>query len=315
MQEAPLMLKNKTARRIKDIPGFVFPGGVRVIINFTVDFDAMIFRKFLREPKLWCAQGEFGGRTGLWRLLDVFGEFDVRTTLFLPGQTGLLYPEVLRRAVREGHEIANHMWDHHIPPTLEEEAVHIDRTDTLIKGLTGQYPAGTRPEGWFTLPRTGDDYPGGSVSEATGALLLEAGCGYFGNSMADDIPRYWITDYDRRHTLLMLPYYYAMDTQFFMFFPGVGKGSGLVQTRALWENWAAELEGVRAWGRQSTFVIQPYLMQFGAARAVLDRLMRAVTGDPDLWSATSGACAAYWKQAYPADRTLRFEKAAWLDEE
>ena len=24
MQEAPLMLKNKTARRIKDIPGFVF---------------------------------------------------------------------------------------------------------------------------------------------------------------------------------------------------------------------------------------------------------------------------------------------------
>ena len=38
------------------------------------------------------------------------------------------------------------MWDHHIPLTLEEEAVHIDRTDTLIKGLTGQYPAGTRSE-------------------------------------------------------------------------------------------------------------------------------------------------------------------------
>ena len=107
MQEAPLMLKNKTARRIKDIPGFVFPGGVKVIINFTVDFDAMIFRKFLREPKLWCAQGEFGGRTGLWRLLDVFGEFDVRTTLFLPGQTGLLYPEVLRRAD-----------DDHLPPPV-----------------------------------------------------------------------------------------------------------------------------------------------------------------------------------------------------
>ena len=37
---------------------------------------------------------------------------------YLPGQTGLLYPEVLRRAVREGHEIANHMWDHHIPRRL-----------------------------------------------------------------------------------------------------------------------------------------------------------------------------------------------------
>lgn len=78
----------------------------------------------------------------MWRLLDVFGEFDVRTTLFLPGQTGLLYPEVLRRAVREGHEIANHMWDHHIPPTLEEEPSTSTGTDTLIKGLTGQYPGG-----------------------------------------------------------------------------------------------------------------------------------------------------------------------------
>ena len=77
----------------------------------------------------------------------------------------------------------------------------------------------------------------------------------------------------------------------------------------------AELEGVRAWGRQSTFVIQPYLMQFGAARAVRDRLMRAITGDPGLWCVTSGTCAAYWKQAYPADRTLRFEKAERLDDE
>lgn len=75
----------------------------------------MIFRKFLREPKLWCAQGEFGGRTGLWRLLDVFGEFDVRTTLFLPGQTGLLYPGSTPARRAGGHEIANHMWSPHPP--------------------------------------------------------------------------------------------------------------------------------------------------------------------------------------------------------
>ena len=95
----------------------------------------------------------------------------------------------------------------------------------------------------------------------------------------------------------------------------MGKGSGLVQTRALWENWAAELEGVRAWGRQSTFVIQPYLMQFGAARAVLDRLMRAVTGAPRSLERHFWSVRGLLKQAYPADRTLRFEKAAWLDEE
>lgn len=122
MQETPLMLKNKKARPTKEIADFVFPPGVRVIINFTIDFDAMIYRKFLNEPKLWCAQGEFGGRTGLWRLLDILKEFNIPATLFLPGQTGLLYPRVLRRAVQEGHEIANHMWNHRIPSTLKEAA-------------------------------------------------------------------------------------------------------------------------------------------------------------------------------------------------
>lgn len=146
MDDTPLMLKNTAAPRIREIPDFVFPEGVRVLINFTVDFDAMIFRKYLQEPRLWCAQGEFGGRAGLGRLLDLFRDYGIRSTLFLPGQTGLLYPEVVRRAAREGHEVANHMWDHHIPATFEEEREHLALADGLIRSLTGRYPAGTRSE-------------------------------------------------------------------------------------------------------------------------------------------------------------------------
>ena len=59
MDDKPLMLKNTDAPRIREIDGFAFPEGVRVLINFTVDFDAMIFRKFLGDPRLWCAHGEF----------------------------------------------------------------------------------------------------------------------------------------------------------------------------------------------------------------------------------------------------------------
>lgn len=146
MDDKPLMLKNTATPRIREIDGFAFPEGVRVLINFTVDFDAMIFRRFLGEPRLWCAQGEFGGRAGMGRLLDLFRDVGIPTTLFLPGQTGLLYPEVVRRAAREGHEVANHMWDHHIPATFEEEREHLARTDGLIRTLTGRYPAGTRSE-------------------------------------------------------------------------------------------------------------------------------------------------------------------------
>ena len=128
--------------------------------------------------------------------------------------------------------------------------------------------------------------------------------------MADDIPHYCVLDEEGPRTLLALPYYYAHDAQFFVFFPGIGRGSGLLRTRALWENWSAELEGAAAYGRQATLVMQPYLMQSGPARKVLADLA-ALLKEGLYWTATASGCAAYWRDAYPAERTLHLEKAVW----
>lgn len=284
MQEAPLMLKNKTARRIKDIPGFVFPGGVKVIINFTVDFDAMIFRKFLREPKLWCAQGEFGGRTGLWRLLDVFGEFDVRTTLFLPGQTGLLYPEVLRRAVREGHEIANHMWDHHIPTTLEEEAVHMDRTDTLIKGLTGQYPAGTR-------------------SEHDLAALRDHAYTYVSYTPQGEFPFYVYYE-NMGKWMLNLPISFIHDDAMFFYFGWFGSRNEQQRIQSP-EAFLQTLLEAYAAARETTgymnIVIHPHLCGRLCRLEMLRRFFRRTRENGDVLFATSAWLADYILERFPAE--------------
>lgn len=74
----------------------------------------------------------------------------------------------------------------------------------------------------------------------------------------------------------MLPYYYAMDTQFFMF-SQVGKGSGLVQTRARFgktgpPSWKGAGVG------KAVHICDPAVSHaVRAARAVLDRLMWAIT--------------------------------------
>src|SRR5215207_4891415 len=62
----------------------------------------------------------------------------------------------------------------------------------LHEGL--EEAAGRRPSGWFSLPRQGDAFAGGSVSPHTMDLLIEAGFAYFGNGLADDIPHWWVTD-------------------------------------------------------------------------------------------------------------------------
>ena len=225
--------------------GIVWPAG-KAAVSVVVDYSVPAGAEGIDEAAIAYARTVWGNAVSGGWLIDYLNAYGVKATFAVPLAMARAFPESVRRAHADGHEIAAGSFAKEDVAGLspDEERERIERTFSGLAELTG-----TRPEGWFTLPRTGDDYPGGSVSGATGELLLEAGCGYFGNSMADDIPHYWITDYDRRRTLLMLPYYYAMDTQFFMFFPGVGKGSGLVQTRALWENWAAELEGVRALGK------------------------------------------------------------------
>jgi hypothetical protein len=35
---------------------------VRIAVNFTADFDAMLLRRLFNEPPMQLAKGEFGGR-------------------------------------------------------------------------------------------------------------------------------------------------------------------------------------------------------------------------------------------------------------
>ena len=48
--------------RYEFIDDLKWPDGARMAVNFTADFDAMLFRRILNEPALQLAKGEFGGR-------------------------------------------------------------------------------------------------------------------------------------------------------------------------------------------------------------------------------------------------------------
>src|ERR1700746_1729000 len=100
------------AGRHQFIPDLTWPEGVRIAVNFTCDFDAMLLRRLLNEPPTQLAKGEFGGRVGIWRLIELFDVHGVRATIFTPGRICELYPEALRAVVESGHEIADHMWEH-----------------------------------------------------------------------------------------------------------------------------------------------------------------------------------------------------------
>ena len=111
--------------RHRRIARVAWPDGNRIAVNFTADFDAMLLRRLLNEPPMQLAKGEFGGRTGIWRLIALFDSHDIRATIFTPGRIRELYPQALHAAHASGHEIADHMWEHHVPRDMQLELDHL----------------------------------------------------------------------------------------------------------------------------------------------------------------------------------------------
>src|SRR5438445_11845951 len=86
------------------IPDFGYPPGVRIAVNFTLDFDSMLLRRLLNAPPMPLAKGEFGGRVGIWRLMELFEAHGVRATILTPGRACQLSPAALRAAVGSRHQ-------------------------------------------------------------------------------------------------------------------------------------------------------------------------------------------------------------------
>jgi polysaccharide deacetylase family sporulation protein PdaB len=85
------------------------------------------------------------------QILDILNQYQAKATFFVLGKRVQKYPKIAIREVNEGHEIANHTFDHHFlknvsPEKLKEE---IRQTQDIIFDITEQLPNVFRPPGGF----------------------------------------------------------------------------------------------------------------------------------------------------------------------
>lgn len=85
-------------------------------------------------------------------VLDILREYGIKATFFVIGENAELYPEPLKRAIEEGHEIGNHTYSHpHMRKLsrLETEKEILLCQEILCEGF-GVVPSVFRPpEGFF----------------------------------------------------------------------------------------------------------------------------------------------------------------------
>jgi len=81
------------------------------------------------------------------KLLDLLAAHHMKATFFVVGQNAADHPDILRRAVKEGHEIANHSWSHPNLGKMSDDAVRreVQKTDDAISAAIGKRPTLLRP--------------------------------------------------------------------------------------------------------------------------------------------------------------------------
>ena len=81
------------------------------------------------------------------KLLDLLAAHHIKATFFVIGENVAEHPDIVARAAREGHEIANHSWSHPNLAKMSDEGVRrqLWRTDDAIKSATGTRPTLLRP--------------------------------------------------------------------------------------------------------------------------------------------------------------------------
>ncbi|MSO76307.1 MAG: hypothetical protein EXQ87_05275 [Alphaproteobacteria bacterium] len=285
-----------------------WPDGARCAVAITVDLSLAEDGTGIRPQDLASAQALFAMNDGLAEVRAALRRHDLKATIAVPAVMADIYAGTIRALMAEGHEIAAEGFRHEDVSRLDrdEERRHLARTTEILTRVTG-----VRPAGWFTLPRPGDPFAGGSISRHTVDLLLEAGYAYLGNGLADDIPHYWVSDFARRRCILALPYYYHFDDRFFLMFPA--KGTGLEHPDALARNWRAEFDAQYKRGRHFHMTLHPGGAGWCNRAQLLDEFLGHMRGRPGLWNPTGGECARYWRETYPAATHLKLEPSIWRD--
>lgn len=90
------------------------------------------------------------------RLLDLLERRGARATFFFLGWVAERMPELVREVALAGHEVGSHGYDHRMLHDLGEAgfAADIERTATILAGITGSRPGLFRACTWSVTRRT-----------------------------------------------------------------------------------------------------------------------------------------------------------------
>ncbi|KAK7453521.1 hypothetical protein VKT23_011801 [Stygiomarasmius scandens] len=300
----------------KNTPDPQWPGGAKIAISLVLNYEEgsevtpangdrvtetlgpgvpqMVGERNVNMESLY----EYGSRAGVWRILRLFEEYDVRCTSYAIGQALELNPEVAVALEEAGHEVGSHgwRWVDRSHWTTEEEKENARKT---IKAIQNTVPSGKPPRGWY-YGKVGSKANVDSraliaqVFREEGIPLL-----WYSDDYSDDLP-YWIPypGAPKEEGLLIIPY--TLDANDY-------KNAGY-QAFVTPDDFASYLiaafdelyaEGLKGHAKMMSIGLHCRIIGRPGRTAGLRKFLEYAKAKDGVWFATREEIAQHWSSKFP----------------
>mgnify|MGYP001186757807 CR=1 FL=1 len=183
-------------------PVYDWPNGTRLAVYFALNVEAFEFGRnpgsdFTSMPSAPYHRGyayrDYGNRVGIWRILDLFNNFNVPLAILNNASVYDVCPEILVPFRERGDEFVGHGMTNSERQAEMEEAQERKMLAAVRERMIAE--EGKAPTGWLG--------PFISQSPKTPELLLENGYTYMMDWFFDEQPQWFRTD---RGPILAVPY-------------------------------------------------------------------------------------------------------------
>jgi peptidoglycan/xylan/chitin deacetylase (PgdA/CDA1 family) len=265
-----------------------WPNNAKIAVSFFVAFEAFEKASQYRESRdkpdyASLAYGEYGGKAGIWRIMDVFERNRVKGTIDTNGRIAEDFPDALKELHAAGHEIVGHGWVNDTALSsldAAQEKALIQRTLDAIASVIGQ-----RPVGWVS--------PGHRVNDYTFGNFVDAGIFWTGDLPGPDIPQHRIVN---GKALIIMPRLdYANDLSLIF--------RAKNPARIYFDSFKAAFDCLYAEGQAGApklidCLVHAHIGGRPNIIGVFEECVRYAKGFPDVWFATKGEIARYYRDTY-----------------
>jgi peptidoglycan-N-acetylglucosamine deacetylase len=262
-----------------------WPGGARVAVALTFDFDAETLW-LSRDPANakrpgTLSQGAYGARVGVPKILETLRDAGLKATFFVPGWTAERHADRAEMILRDGHEIGHHSYSHAWvdPDFPDREVEEMERGLEALKRVLGVVPRGYRS-------------PAGETSDTTVRLLAEHGFLY-DSSMMGDVNPYRLPGPDGAPGLIELPWHWSLDDAPFTLF-SIKTPRPIFTNSHIREVWQDEFREIHRWGGLYNLVMHPQFSGRPSRIALLREMIAFIRGFGGVWFATCSEIAEAW---------------------